>query len=134
MTEIESKKVTVNQSAENIYNFLLDLNNFHELLPVDKISDWESDGKSCLFKVSGSVTISLVQQALEPYSKIVLSGNEKAPFKYELHIFLNQTESGETEAWQVVKADINPFIKMMVEKPLKNLFDFVADKLAEKYA
>jgi hypothetical protein len=29
----------------------------------------------------------------------------------------------------VFNGEINPFIKMMVEKPLKNLFDHIADKM-----
>jgi hypothetical protein len=43
-------------------------------------------------------------------------------------VFLKE-EGGVTTAWQEFKGDINPFIKMMVEKPLKNLFDHIADKM-----
>ncbi|MGY6561309.1 MAG: hypothetical protein ACXITV_04325 [Luteibaculaceae bacterium] len=133
MTEIESKKVLVKATDKEIYDFLINLENFFELLPQDKISDWQATATECVFKVSGAVTVSLQHKELTAYNKIVLSGNEKAPFSYELHIFLEQQSDGSTLAWQVVKADINPFMKMMVEKPLKNLFDFVADKLAERF-
>ena len=36
---------------------------------------------------------------------------------------------GVTKAKQEFNADLNPFIKMMVEKPLKNLFDHIADRM-----
>ena len=41
---------------------------------------------------------------------------------------------GLTEAHQIFEAELNPFIKMMVEKPLKNLFDHIADKMVELHA
>jgi len=41
---------------------------------------------------------------------------------------VNLEERGEnTHAGQVFEADLNPFIKMMVESPLKHLFDHIAD-------
>jgi len=36
---------------------------------------------------------------------------------------------GSTQAYQVFEADLNPFIKMMVESPLRNLFDHIADRM-----
>ena len=43
MTRIESKSVMITKSAEEVYAFASDLNNFQLLLPKDRISDFKSD-------------------------------------------------------------------------------------------
>ena len=61
MTKIESKHVTVNNTQQEVFAFLGDLNNFRELLPQDKISEWKSDKNFCSFKVNGMNTIIILQ-------------------------------------------------------------------------
>ena len=53
MTKIESKEVEIAKPAQELYTFLQDMNNFQQLLPQDRISEWKSDGTSCSFKASG---------------------------------------------------------------------------------
>ncbi|MCH2214438.1 MAG: hypothetical protein MK086_04625 [Flavobacteriales bacterium] len=130
--KIESKKVEVNAGNAEVFAYVSNLNNFKELLPIDKISDWESTEDFCSFKIQGTATIDLHKESIEKPSKIQLRGGEKSPFPIKLEIFLNEND-GKTEAYQIVNADINPFLKMMVEKPLSNLFDFIADRLQEKF-
>lgn len=47
------------RSPQALYDFLQDMNNFQQLLPQDRISEWKSDGRSCSFKVQGAATIGL---------------------------------------------------------------------------
>jgi carbon monoxide dehydrogenase subunit G len=130
--KIESKTVRVNASQSDVFSYVSDLNNFKELLPMDKISDWESREDFCSFKIKGTATIDLHKETVEEPSKIGLKGGEKAPFPLSLDIFLNDVD-GETEVHQKIHAEVNPFLKMMVEKPLTNLFDFIAERLKEKF-
>jgi carbon monoxide dehydrogenase subunit G len=60
MTTIESKQVEIRKPAAELHAFLQDMNNFQQLLPAGRISDWKSDGKSCSFKVQGAATIGLM--------------------------------------------------------------------------
>ena len=132
MTNIESKEVDVQASQAEVFTFLSDLNNFKELLPTDRISDWQSDKDFCSFKVQGTYKIRLDLKELLPPGKIILQSGEGSPFKFHLHINLDENGAS-TKAHQVCEADLNAFLKMMVEKPLKNLFDHIADKLKAKY-
>lgn len=129
MTTIESKQVRIAKPAAELHTFLTDMNNFQQLLPQDRISDWKSDGRSCSFKVQGAATIGLELAGGEAPGHLVLKATERSPFPFTLDVFLKE-EEGVTTAWQEFKGDINPFIKMMVEKPLKNLFDHIADRMA----
>jgi carbon monoxide dehydrogenase subunit G len=128
MTIIESKQVQIAKPATELYTFLQDMNNFQQLLPQDRISEWKSDGRSCSFKVQGAATIGLELVGGEAPVHVVMKATDSSPFPFTLDVFLKE-EGGVTTAWQEFKGDINPFIKMMVEKPLKNLFDHIADKM-----
>ena len=128
MTTIESKHVVIGKAAQDLYTFLQDMNNFQQLLPQDRISEWKSDGSSCSFKVQGAATIGLQLDGGTEPNLVKMKATERSPFPFTLDVHLNE-QDGTTEAWQVFNGDINPFIKMMVEKPLKNLFDHIADRL-----
>jgi len=130
--KIESKKVSIKAPRKEVFDFVSDLNNFKELLPMDKISDWESNKDYCSFKIQGTATIDLQKENVEEPSLIQLKGGEKAPFPIALDIFFDEADSV-TEVYQNVVVEVNPFLKMMVQKPLTNLFDFIADRLQEKF-
>lgn len=130
MTRIESKKVTVACSAEECYEFLTDLNNYELLLPKDKISNWESDERKCSFKIQKTYKLELLYVNGIPYNEVHIKSGESSPFKFTLNIQLQET-SGHCLAQLICDADINPFLKMMVEKPLNNLFDYMAERLAK---
>lgn len=130
MTTIESKQVVIDRPAAQVYAFLQDMTHFNQLLPQERISDWKADKNECSFKVQGAATIGLrLEGGTEP-THVKMVATERSPFPFTLDVHLT-AENGQTKAWQVFNADLNPFIKMMVEKPLKNLFDHIADRMVE---
>jgi len=133
MTRIESKQVEIARSPQALYDFLQDMNNFQQLLPQDRISEWKSDGRSCSFKVQGAATIGLELAGGTPPHQVRMKATDRSPFPFTLDVFLEGNGAG-TKARQVFEADLNPFIKMMVESPLKNLFDHIADKMVTLHA
>lgn len=128
MTTIESKHVEIAKSAQELYTFLTDMNNFEQLLPKDRISEWKSDGRSCSFKVQGAATIGLELNGGSEPDHVRYKATERSPFPFTLDVHLKES-GGTTEAWQVFNGELNPILKMMVEKPLKNLFDHIADRV-----
>lgn len=130
MSKIESKRVTVKAAPEQIYSFLSDMNNIKLLLPLDKISDWKSSEDSCSFKVQGAYTIGLQRQEGIPHSQIRYGSGPGGPFPFELICHL-QASGSTTEGYMVCDAQLNPFLEMMVKSPLKNLFDYMADRLVK---
>ncbi|MCC6576255.1 MAG: hypothetical protein IT228_02835 [Flavobacteriales bacterium] len=129
MTRIESKQVTIGRTPGELHTFLQDMNNFQQLLPKDRISDWKSDGRSCSFKVQGAATIGLELAGGEAPGLVRMKATDRSPFPFTLDVHLQQSDGGATRAWQVFEADLNPIIKMMVETPLRNLFDHIADRM-----
>lgn len=130
MTRIESKEVSVKAPIAECFEFLLNMNNYELLLPQDKISNWESDEKQCSFKIQNTYKLTLVYNSSTPTSQVLVKSGPDSPFKFDLFINMNE-EGGITKSQLICEADINPFLKMMVQKPLNNLFDYMADRLAK---
>lgn len=131
--KIQSTEVTINSKSQTICDFLCDASNMIHLLPKDKISDFISDEKECSFKVQGGVIISLVQNGREGNEKIFLKSGEKSPFPFNLTI--NIKEMNERCTGNIdFDGEVNMFLKMMVEKPLTNLFNYMSEKLKEHFA
>ncbi len=134
MTRIESVTGDLKANSTEVYDNLSDLNNLKNYLPEDKISNWESDGRSCSFKVMGTYTIGLEFSEESTRDHIQLKATDKSPFPFVLHLHLNEKSETLTVAQIICEAKLNPMLKMMVVKPLKNLFDYIIKKSAEHYS
>lgn len=132
MSKIESKKVIVPASSSAVHDFLCDMNNIEKLLPQGKYSDWKSDGKSCSFKVQGAYNIGLNFVSSEAGKQVSYESSQGSPFPFTLNTHLHG-ENESTAAQLFCDAQINPFLEMMVKSPLKNLFDYMADKLTTQF-
>lgn len=131
--KIESTKVDVNADPSIIYNFLKDANNLIHLLPKDNISDFKATESECSFKVQGGVTITLVQNGGEEPNKLFLKSGEKSPFPFNLTIHIDQIGE-QSNGFIAFDGEVNMFLKMMVEKPLTNLFNYMSNKLQQHFA
>lgn len=130
--KLESDKVIVNSSISEIIDFLKNAQNLYELLPKDNISDFKADETQCSFKVQGGFEISLVENGVSD-NILHLKSGEKTPFPFTLAVTLNAIDDQQTEGFIAFDGEVNMFLKMMVEKPLSNLFNYMSRKLKEKY-
>ncbi|MFT7343668.1 MAG: hypothetical protein ACI9XP_000242 [Lentimonas sp.] len=128
---ITSEKAIVSSSVGEIITYLSDAKNLWDLMPQDKVSDWTADENQCSFKVQGAIVITLIEDGKEE-NKLFLKSGEKSPFPFRLTIHINQLET-KTEGFIEFDGEVNMFLKMMVEKPLTALFNFMTQKLQEKF-
>jgi carbon monoxide dehydrogenase subunit G len=131
MTTIETEKKISPNSPEQIFAFLNDMNNFEKLMPEGKIEKWESTEEQCEFTIKGMARIGLKKEKTSPPTYLKVSSFGKVPFTFDLDINLKEEADNQTEVSMVFNGDINPFMKMMVEKPLRNFFNFLVTKAAE---
>lgn len=131
MTKIESNKANVNASVETVYAFLQDLNNYELLFPKDKVSNWESTGDSFSCKIQNTYKIMLNKKSEVANENIHLESADGSPLKFNLDVNVKSLGENETEVQMIGNADLNPFLKMMVMKPLKNLFEYMAGRISK---
>ena len=128
---IETNHQSINASQEEVYNFLIDMKNFEQLFPQDKVDNWESTNETCTMKIKSMGSLGLKRVACTANSLIYLDSFGKTPFKFTLNIFLSEKENNCCEVHLVFDGDINPFMKMMVEKPLTEFFNSLVKRLAK---
>ncbi|WP_066756003.1 hypothetical protein [Crocinitomix algicola] len=133
-TKIDSNKVIINANQETVFTYLTDFNNIKELLPQDKISDWKATTEECSFKIQNAAVIPLVKDTVEPNGKINIKSGENAPFPFTLEVFIEEQPDNKSQAYLKFEGEINAFLKMMVVKPLTNLFNYMADRIQEVHS
>ena len=132
--KIESDHKVINGDSATVFNFLNDLNNYDILFPQDKVENWQATAEQCSCKIKGLSDIGLKKVASTPNSLIYLDSFGKSPIKFTLNIYLSETDDNKTNAYLIFDGDINPFMKMMLEKPLTTLFNNIVVRLEKKFS
>lgn len=127
--KLESKIGKVEQADRKIYNFLTDFNNFKDLVPQDKVKDWESDEDSCRFKIDpvGQTGFKIIEK--EPYTLIKLANLSQTAYDFSFWVQLKQIAPEETAIRLTMDVNLNPMMAMMAKKPIQNFLDTLVDQL-----
>ncbi len=125
MTIIETEKQISPNSAEKLFHFLTDMNNFEQLMPTDKIEKWNANREQCEFTIKGMARIGLQIKSSTPHNKVEIESFGKVPFPFTLEINLNEIDESHCETSMIFQGEINAFMKLMVEKPLRNFFNML---------
>ena len=128
MLKIETEKVEINGNIQKCFDFLCDLNNYYVLFPKDKISNWESDKDSCSVKLLNVYKLVVVKDEFTPYI-INLKSDVTSPFEFTLKVVLTEINPDKFTATIHCNAKVNSILKMMIKKPLIDLFDHMAKKI-----
>ena len=131
MSKFESGIKHIPHPQTAVYNALSDLSNLDKVkdkLPVDKIKDLSFDSDSLTIGAPmGSVSMRIIERE-EP--KCIKFATEKSPIAANLWIQIVPEGEDACKMKLTIKADINPFIKGMVSKPLQEGLEKIADVLA----
>lgn len=131
MSKFESGIKHIPHPQTAVYNALSDLSNLDKVkdkLPEDKIKDLSFDSDSLTIGAPmGSVSMRIIERE-EP--KCIKFATEKSPIAANLWIQIVPEGEDACKMRLTIKADINPFIKGMVSKPLQEGLEKIADVLA----
>lgn len=133
MIEFSSDLKTIPHTDRDIFRVLSDLRNLdliEKMIPDDKIKDFIFDKDSVSFCVDaiGKVSFSVIERQPDNFIRFK---SEKLPFDVFMEIQLQLKSDNETELMMFVKSDLNPFMKSIVEKPMREAVDRIADALKQ---
>ena len=133
MTEFVSDVKTISHSDANVYRVLSDLSKLElvkDQIPADKIKDFSFDADSVSFRIDpvGNVKFNVIER--EP-NKLVKFKSENLPFEVFLWLQLASKDENDTKMRLTVRADLNPFIKPMVSKSMKEAVDKISEALSQ---
>ena len=132
MSKFESSIKQIPYSQESVYRSLSDLSNLEKVrdrVPQDKVKDFSFDQDTVNMSVSpvGDISMRIVERE-EP--KCLTFETTKSPLPFNFWIQLLPVTATTCKMRLTIKADINPFIKGMVSKPLQEGLEKIADALA----
>lgn len=119
---LESPKVTVEKSAQYLFEQMSDVKNFEKLMP-ENIAKFEVlDEKSFIFGLSGMPEIKLKQtEAITP-NKIVL-GSASDKLAFNLTININALSENSSEVKLNFEGEFNAMIAMMIKGPISKFIE-----------
>ncbi|MCW3071634.1 MAG: hypothetical protein JWO44_1524 [Bacteroidetes bacterium] len=129
-TKLQSDIVEINNSAQHIFNYLSDFRNFETLMPP-QVTNWQSTADECSFTINGMATIGMKIIEKTPVSKITITSSGKVPFEFKLFVLIEEKGPDNCTGQLLFESDMNMMLKMMVEKPLGNFFNMLAQKMKE---
>ncbi|MBE6287343.1 MAG: SRPBCC family protein [Mediterranea massiliensis] len=132
MTKFESSIKTLPFSQELVFEKLSDLNNLEKVkdkLPEDKVKNlsFTSDSLSVEIPPAGNVILQIIEK--EP-CKCIKFGTTSSPLPFNLWIQLLPVTENECKMKLTIGLEINPFMKAMVQKPLQEGVEKLAEMLS----
>ena len=132
MTKFESSVKQIPYAQQRVYDKLSDLNNLEQVkdnIPDDKAGELEFTHDTISINVPPVGKISLqITEREEP--KTIKFETLQSPMPFNLWIQLLPVTESSSKMKLTIKADINPFFKVIVSKPLQEGIEKIADMLA----
>lgn len=129
-TTIESSIRQIAYPQQAVYGLLSDLSNIEKVkdrVPEDKVSNLTFDTNSVSVSTQlGSVKMKIVDREAP---KMIKFETEESPVPFNFWIQILPVTDTTSKMKLIVKAELNPFIKGMVQKPLKEGIEKIADAL-----
>ncbi|MDR0422555.1 MAG: SRPBCC family protein [Proteiniphilum sp.] len=133
MTEYTSEIKTIPHADTDVFRVLSDLRKLESVrdrIPEDRLTDFSFDADSISFRVDPIGTVTFLVAEREP-NKHIKFKSDRLPFDVFLWIQLVSKGERDTRLRMTVKADLNPLIRGMIEKPIKEVIDKISDALTQ---
>ena len=125
---LESPKITLEKSAQEVYEFLAQLSNFESLMPENTDKFELINENRFLFSLKGMPEIVLEKKTQTPYSQLILgAASEKLPFSLKAELITLSEER--TEVQLIFDGEFNAMMAMMVKGPLTKFLDSLIQQL-----
>lgn len=125
-----SPKVTVNKSAQELFDLLSDVRNFEKLMP-ENIAKFEVIGDDAfIFGLKGMPEIKLKMKEKIAPSKVVLgAASDKLPFTLVANITVVSDNSSDVQL--DFEGEFNAMMAMMVKGPISKFIETLAGNMSK---
>ncbi|MEP7092881.1 MAG: SRPBCC family protein [Flavobacterium sp.] len=127
---LESPKVTVQKSAQDLFDLLTDVKNFEKLMP-DNIAKFEVIGEDAfIFGLKGMPEIKLKMKEKIAPNKIVLgAASDKLPFTLVSNI--DSISDSESAVQLQFEGEFNAMMAMMIKGPISKFIETLATNMTK---
>jgi len=125
---LESPKVSVDKSAQQLFDSLSDVKNFEKLMP-ENIAKFEVTGEdSFIFGLKGMPEIKLKMKEKTPPNQLVLgAASDKLPFTLTAKI--DETAADKSDVQLFFEGEFNAMMAMMVKGPISKFIETLSGNM-----
>lgn len=123
---LEGRKIIVNKSATQLVDMLKSPEDYRSLMP-ESLQSFEVRDQGFKFSLKGMPEIALIIDEVSE-DKVVLK-SASSSLDFSLIGDITRIDDAKSEVQLLFEGKFNPFIKMMVEKPLQNFINSLTDNL-----
>ena len=123
---LEGRKIIVNKSSSELAGMLKNPQDYKDLMP-ESLQNFEAREDGFKFGLKGMPEIALKIENVSDKEVVLKSASSSLDFT--LTGTMNPVSESQTEVQLLFEGKFNPFIKMMVEKPLQNFINSLTDKI-----
>lgn len=119
---LESPKVTLDQTPQHLFDSLTDVKNFEKLMP-DNIAKFEViDDITFIFGLKGMPEIKLrLKEKVAPNKVVFGAASDKLPFTLTANI--DSVEVNKSEVQMLFDGEFNAMMAMMIKGPISKLIE-----------
>ncbi len=125
---LEGRKIIVNKSSSELAKMLKNPEDYKDLMQ-DGLQSFEAREDGFKFGLKGMPEIALKIDNVSDKEVVLKSASSSLDFA--LTGSMNALNENQTEVQLLFDGKFNPFIKMMVEKPLQNFINSLTDKIEQ---
>ncbi|MBJ2176368.1 SRPBCC family protein [Aureibaculum sp. A20] len=124
---LETNKVIVSKTQEEMFNFLTKVENYEQIMP-ENTDKFEVGEDSFLFSLKGMPEIRLKLQEQQASSKVVLgSTSDKFPFTLTGNIVKIDDNSSEVQL--LFDGQFNAMVAMMIKSPIQKFITTLTENI-----
>ncbi|HBJ76966.1 MAG TPA: polyketide cyclase [Porphyromonadaceae bacterium] len=132
MRTYESNEVSIKSSSEKVFRTLSDLNNlekFMDKIPEDRRKDFSFDKDSICIHTDqmGDVSLHITERE---HNKSIQFSSKESMIDFHFLVSLEEKDVSDTRAKVALSVDLNPIMASMVESPIRESLDKMADFLS----
>ncbi|MEG9327998.1 hypothetical protein SAMN04488034_1059 [Salinimicrobium catena] len=128
--ELESDKVKVNKSQEELFNFLTNVENYEKIMPESKEKFEVKSQDTFAFALKGMPEIELqIKEKRAP--EFIVLGSTSDKFNFSLDVVIEEAGPDQSEAQMFFHGKFNTMMAMMVKGPLKKFIATLAENTSK---
>ena len=125
---LESPKVSLEKSAQYLFDCLSDVRNFEKLMP-ESIAKFEVIGEDAfIFGLKGMPEIKLkMKEKIAPNTIILGAASDKLPFTLKANI--DSISENKSEVQLLFEGEFNAMMAMMIKGPISKFIETLAENM-----
>lgn len=128
--ELQSDKVTVDKSQQELFDFLTDVKNYEQIMPESKEKFEVISSDTFAFALKGMPEIALqIKETREP--EHIKLGSTSDKFNFSLDVEIEPAGENQSHAQLFFHGKFNTMMAMMVKGPLKKFIGNLSENVAK---